>query len=348
MKRLLFLLLCLAVFATLAMAQNPVYNAGNGLHGYDILGAHQNNGRGCAGCHAPHSGGRGGGGNAATNAVAFLDPSSGDEALFGQDLTPLYGTTFHFGDNGAFTETLPSSSDTTTQTAELTGIAMCLACHDGNIAKGGMMVGTSYEQRMGMLPANLYGPNSIPTLLGNDGSTAGNYKNDHPVGVLANFGALQIDSYFTGTLKSNGALATLVPGGAYLNFITNYGAPAIAGTGWSYGVVNPAGNTTFSAPMLFITCTTCHNQHSMYIYQVPTPHPPYGPPIANFFGPTQPTSAVFPTYFFVNSPYNPGALTNGVITDNGKYQASTTAFCRQCHFDTSNENAGVNNVVTAY
>ena len=39
-------------------------------------------GRGCAGCHAPHSGAAGGGGNAATNGAAFNDPLSGSNALF--------------------------------------------------------------------------------------------------------------------------------------------------------------------------------------------------------------------------------------------------------------------------
>ena len=46
-----------------------------GSTGMDVLGAHNNGGRGCAGCHAPHSGAAGGGGNAATNAAAFNDPT---------------------------------------------------------------------------------------------------------------------------------------------------------------------------------------------------------------------------------------------------------------------------------
>ena len=66
---------------------------------------------------------------------------------------------------------------------------MCLSCHDGQIAKGAMMTNQSWEKKMGLLPAG-YGPNPIPTLLGADGTADGNYKNDHPIGPLANLGAL--------------------------------------------------------------------------------------------------------------------------------------------------------------
>ena len=89
MKKLLFVMLVVTIAVGMAAAQT--YTAGSGLTGIDILGAHQNGGRGCAGCHAPHSGAAGGGGNAATNATAFNDPLSGSNALFGQDVTPLLG-----------------------------------------------------------------------------------------------------------------------------------------------------------------------------------------------------------------------------------------------------------------
>ncbi len=69
MKKLFFVFLVVVIAAGMAAAQT--YTSGSGLVGADILGAHQNGGRGCAGCHAPHSGAAGGGGNAATNAVAF-------------------------------------------------------------------------------------------------------------------------------------------------------------------------------------------------------------------------------------------------------------------------------------
>ena len=67
----------------------------------DVLGAHQNQGRGCAGCHAPHSGSFGSGHGGAVDAGSY--------ALWGQDASPLYGKTIAFGDNGSFVEVLPSS-----------------------------------------------------------------------------------------------------------------------------------------------------------------------------------------------------------------------------------------------
>ncbi len=57
---------------------------------------------------------------------------------------------------------------------ELRGIMMCLACHDGVVAKGQMMPGNSWEQANNLLPTGVYGPHDIPTLLGND-SGNGNY-----------------------------------------------------------------------------------------------------------------------------------------------------------------------------
>ena len=62
----------------------------------DVLGAHLNYGRGCAACHAPHSGVYGNG-NAKTG-----DASAGTMALWGEDVSSLYGKTIITGrtDNG--------------------------------------------------------------------------------------------------------------------------------------------------------------------------------------------------------------------------------------------------------
>ncbi len=67
MKKLFFVMFVVVIAVGMAAAQT--YTSGSGLTGIDILGAHQNGGRGCAGCHAPHSGSAGGGGNAATGAM---------------------------------------------------------------------------------------------------------------------------------------------------------------------------------------------------------------------------------------------------------------------------------------
>ena len=43
---------------------------------------------------------------------------------------------------------------------------MCLACHDGVVAKGQMMTGFSWEQTNKLLPAGVYGPNGDPDAAG--------------------------------------------------------------------------------------------------------------------------------------------------------------------------------------
>ncbi|HWS98521.1 MAG TPA: hypothetical protein VN620_18835, partial [Candidatus Methylomirabilis sp.] len=56
------------------------------------------------------------------------------------------------------------------------------------------------------------------------------------------------------------------------------------------------------------------------------------------------TNGYFATYFFVAAPYNPnlqGKLTAGQA-------ASTTQFCRQCHFGEANEANNTNNIPTVF
>jgi len=324
------------------------YTSGTGLTGYDVLGAHNNGGRGCAGCHAPHSGAAGGGGNAVTG--GGTDNLSGSNALFGQDVSPLFGVTLTFALDGGIVENLPSQAAAyTTNTDELRGIMMCLACHDGAIAKGQMMNGVSWEQRMNLLPSSVYGPHGIPTLLGNDsgdGNVSG-YGNDHPVGTNATFAAAGLVS--TGnpatdplkvTFDTNNGITAIAPqSAAYVQFALNYGYPAIAGTAWDWGFHVPNGATDVSTA--FMTCTTCHNQHVMYIYKAP-PYYGFGAD-HSMTGLAKIAGGTYPTYFFVNGPYNPGAGNNDPTK-----AASTTQFCRQCHFDTSNESLGVNSVQTQF
>ena len=342
MKKVFMLILCAMVFVAIASAQS--YNAGTGLTGRDILGAHNDGGRGCAGCHAPHSGGQGGGGNAATptgGATAFNDAHSGDDALFGQDLTPLYGTALGFGGGGDYEVNVAAWS---AGSEEIRGILMCLACHDGNVAKGGMMTGKLYEQQVGLLPLGnggqpLYGTRDIPTLLGADNAgNLGDYNNDHPVGPAANFGRLRLGSYMTLNGAATGSITGVtITSTPYSNFVANYGIPSIMGSRWSYGFALES--TATSQNQAFITCTTCHNQHVMYVYQAPTgAHAVTGQNIA--------PGGNYPTYFFINAPYNPGAW--GASGNDSTKAPSTTQFCRQCHFGEANEAYGVNNVTTAY
>src|SRR3954453_1658953 len=128
MKKLMILVLAMLVFATIAIAQNPVYTQGQGIQGIDKLGAHQNGGRGCVGCHAPHSGGRGNGGVFKWNGTAYVSQAvigdSGDEVLWGQDLGPIYGlASIKTGANGAFDLSVAA----TAQERVITGVVMCLS-----------------------------------------------------------------------------------------------------------------------------------------------------------------------------------------------------------------------------
>ncbi len=276
----------------------------------DVLGAHNNQGRGCAGCHAPHSGSFGAGNGGASDA--------GNYALWGQDASPLYGQTLAFGDNGRYVEVLPGSL--TAGGPEVSGIMLCLSCHDGNLTKHNMMQDWAYEQQIGLLTNPAYGNKHIPTLLGNDGTTAGNYNNDHPVGVNA-------------TIRSGNGLVwanntfTVTAGSPYAQFVSNYGWPALApgahGSAWG---INASGQP-------YVVCTTCHNQHVMTVYTSTS-----ASQIQNDGG-----GKFYATYFFINGPYNPNI---GVV---GQNQApSTTQFCRQCHFGEANEANNTNNIKTVF
>src|ERR1700683_2492133 len=159
MKKLFLVLLMVVMVSAMGIAQvtQAAHPTSSGAPGavaptVDVLGAHQNYGRGCAGCHAPHSGAWGEGGNAKSGTVT--DPYTGVNALFGQDMGPLWGQTFDFSDvsntltngNGSankYTLVTAANGNPTTMTAQqysdMRGVVMCLACHDGAVAKGAMM-----------------------------------------------------------------------------------------------------------------------------------------------------------------------------------------------------------------
>src|SRR5512135_1384254 len=100
MKKAMFIIAMILFLAAFAMAQT--YTSGSGITGVDKLGAHQNGGRGCTGCHAPHSGAFGAGGNAITGQT-IDKTNAGNYALWGEDLGPLYGYVLNQGDNTTVT-----------------------------------------------------------------------------------------------------------------------------------------------------------------------------------------------------------------------------------------------------
>ena len=332
MKRIMLVVLFALLALGLAVGQNFVPTT-------DVLGAHNNGGRGCAACHAPHSGGRGSGGSTvAGSGVTSLGVGSGDYHLWGQDVSLITQETLQFG--GGFTSANGFTVNfgggqqwNSSSTPVISGIAVCLSCHDGNVSKGAMMMNQSYEQAWGLLPNGgsqhattgaLYGTTPIPTLLGNDGGTAGDYLNDHPVGPSASVSSLGYPkslSAFGLNYTVSGTKITWTTSGQYATFVTNYGAPAVNGM-----VVD----ATNQVP--YVVCTTCHNQHQMNVYAA-------GKGLAAIQGATTGTYA---TYFFVNAPYNPGAAWSPTAAP------STTQFCRQCHFGEANEAYGITAVTTAF
>ena len=257
----------------------------------DVLGAHNGYGRGCVMCHAPHSGSAG-------NNKANGDPYNGIQALWGQDLTPLYGQSLTFGDGTTYSVTLPAAGTQTAHDAN-SAILFCLSCHDGNLAKVGMMKGQTVET----LPIV---NGTAPTLLGNDGSTAGNYNNDHPVGGSA---IVACGGQYNWDCTGGTTVGVQMNGKGSSQFVINNPSSF-----W----VNSTKVTklaTFGATVTAVTCTTCHDQHSMTVY-------------ANANG-------TYPTMFFIKGQYTPNAGGNAVAQ-----------FCRNCHGGESNEMHGLMNVPT--
>jgi len=282
MKKVMLVTLVIFAAATFAMAQIGAAPT------TDVLGAHLNYGRGCAACHAPHSGAYGNG------AAKNQDPTSGNVALWGQDVGSLVGQTLIFGGTGpgtGYSETLPGFA---AGTPDL-NITLCLSCHDGNLAVGAMMKNAVYET----LPPSYGTYNVIPTLLGNDHTTAGNYLNDHPVGLNAAIGCG--GQYNWDCTIVNGAI-TYPSGTKMYQFVQNYGF-----------FVSP-GNYN-GTPI--VTCTTCHNQHLMNVVKVTTGSKSGLP------------SGYYTTMFFVRAPYNPATTTPG--------SNQNAQFCRECHGGEANE-----------
>ncbi|HUB51107.1 MAG TPA: hypothetical protein VL986_02990 [Terracidiphilus sp.] len=296
MKRNLIIALTLVATAGFAAAQS--YSPST-----DVLGAHLNYGRGCAACHAPHSGAYG-------NGIAKkADATSGNVALWGEDVADLYGKTISTG-GGSYNETLPSAMSTA---SEAFGLLTCLSCHDGNYAEGAMMQNKVYET----LPSS-YGSGTIPTLLGNDGTSTGNYLNDHPVGASATFSCNTVpsgqtygESGYNWDCAISGTSITAGPNMA--QFINNYGFFVSLGT-----------STSTTAPI--VVCTTCHNQHLMNVVKISnTAGIAAGSAVKS--GLSGQATGTYQTYFFVRGPYDPGNPNSN----------SAAQFCRQCHGGESNE-----------
>lgn len=214
----------------------------------DVLGAHNGYGRGCVMCHAPHSGSLGNG--VGTSA----DPQNGMYALWGQDLTPLFGKTYNFSGDGAATYavTLPASGTITSAHDANTIILFCLSCHDGVSTTVGMMQGQTVET----LP--IVG-GTAPTLLAAAKPTGGGaYTNDHPVGGYA---VVKCGGTYDWDCTGGDTVGIQMNGTASSAFLTNNKSSF-----WNTGTTGVVKLATFGTTVTAVTCTTCHDQHSMTKY----------------------------------------------------------------------------------
>ncbi len=198
----------------------------------DVLGAHLNYGRGCGACHAPHSGATGNG------SAPSAGSGSGNVALWGEDVSSLYGKTIVTG-GGAYVEVLPTSMSAATP--DVAGMLTCLSCHDGNYAQTAMMKNKIYEA----LPSTYGTANSVPTLIG----VNGNYLSEHPVGLSAAITCGSSSGW--DCTQSNGVIH--MTGARSSQFVSNYGFFVQPG---SYN------NTAV------VVCTTCHEPHVMNVVTV--------------------------------------------------------------------------------
>jgi hypothetical protein len=294
MKKVMILMLVVIAASAVAMAQIQPPTS-------DVLGAHLNYGRGCAACHAPHSGAWGNGANKSG------DTTAGNSILWGQDVGNLFGKTISTGStNGttsSYVEVLPTSMSA--GTPDVNNLLTCLSCHDGNYAQGAMMKNQVYET----LPPTYGTYNKIPTLLGQDGNGAGDYLNDHPVGL--NAFVTCTGQYNWDCTETNGTITMNGPNSS--QFVKNYGFFV------SLSAYN--GNAT-------VMCTSCHNQHLMNVVSV-TNGPKSGLP-----------TGYYATMFFIRAPYNPASGTAG--------SNQTAQFCRQCHGGEANESNGSYTIPTTF
>jgi hypothetical protein len=213
------------------------------------------------------------------------------------------GKTIVFGGNTV--ELLPTTLST--GTPDVSGVLMCLSCHDGNYATGAMMKNAIYES----VPMSTYGSNPIPTLMGNEaGLGAGNYLANHPVGLNATVSCG--GSHNWDCTETNGAISMNGPNSS--QFVKNYG----------FFVSLSAYNNT-----AVVTCTSCHNQHSMGIV-----------PVTNGATSGLPTGSYL-TMFFVRAPYNGANSTNTASNQNSQ-------FCRECHGGEANEANGGASITTTF
>lgn len=304
--------------------------ADRALAGFNILGPHQNGGKGCVGCHTAHRGGAGAEGM--------------EDELWGDGSGPVY----QMADGAELAVPAEHSS-----AEPATGVMLCVSCHDGQLAKAAMVAPQTYEQALELAPAEALRV-EIPTL--REEQNGQPKKSEHPVGPSANLAAVGlVDQQAIPPV----ARVHLIPKGcvdpgdpaiavdcilpnptdaAYLNFIMHYGSFNVtmrsedAPYGRSGARHNPLVIPDGDVAHAYVICTTCHSSHALTVYK----------------GSAQNSAEVdtYRTSSYLRAPYNPEAF-RGV----GSRATSATQFCRQCHFSGevgSNEGSGIWSIETAF
>jgi len=244
----------------------------------------------------------------ATRSGHSIEPGEGGEnnatPLWGEGSSPDYGAAVFLAEENHFVDV--KSSPQPNAGREVNGVLLCLSCHDGNLTPQNMLQSWSYEYQMGLLALTPFSSQKIPSLLTREEAPV----EDHPIGVGApiNPGG--------GLVFSEGKFSVL-PNSAYAQFIANYGWPSLSRSS-AYGVNNSG--------QAYALCTTCHDQHVRNVYVSGVSSPIAGEGNGKFYA----------TYFFLNGPYDATGKLAGHPT------TSSEQFCRQCHFDLSNE--GNNNL----
>ncbi len=276
------------------------------------LGPHSIGGRGCPACHVPHG--------SVSEISVEIETELGAKASIasspGQPVDACEGPPLY--QDQALLQAIPGYEQ---QDDEVRGIVICLSCHDGTIAKETMLRALPFDERAGL---RQFGNKSATR----NGTTAFGYstfyengKNlslDHSVGPFATLGAVYPN--IKGITLATGAsgiiqrilFASDTPE-AY--FAANYGFVSLLKGKWGHPRSNAAG--ALDPAQLSVLCTTCHNPHG--------------------------SSGTHTSYYFLNGPYNPNAK-----FDPRTQAPSTTQFCRQCHFEMSNEYNGQNHIATAF
>jgi len=381
MKKIALLILIVAMVGSWALAQSGTVTGNiNYVPTTDVMGAHENGGRGCAGCHAPHSGGRGSGGvilGTGASATPY-GVAEGDNALWGTDTNAIVnaGTlTFY----GKYTVNLAGTS--WASGALYTGVATCLSCHDGNVSRGAMMSGISYEQAWGLL--NFAGAGLRNTTTGTTGNPTAPYYNynngtnpyPNTFPFVQNTAAAQPGLYGPNPIPTLLGSDGGVPGdynndhpvGPLANLGTVLGAwignltfPASVKNGKNPNTIaaiggTPFANFTYTYGLAALNATVsdgsgingnfyvvCTTCHDQHVQNVYNPSTGYPSGWAGCTTGPCTTLVSAAKIFYTKGPYNPAAPYDPT------HEPSTMRFCQQCHFDMSSESYGATNIGTAF